>query len=59
MLVEPEDPRALADALLRLREMPAARRREMGLAARQRAAEFTIERQAEGIESAYREALER
>jgi glycosyltransferase involved in cell wall biosynthesis len=59
VLVEPDSPHALAEAILRLRESPAERRR-LGEAARRRVAEaFTLEHQAEGIDRAYRSALAR
>lgn len=59
LLVDPENGVALADAILALAEMPAERRREMGAAAHRRASEFSIERQAEGIDAVWREVLAR
>ena len=57
LLVEPEAPESLADAILRLRDAPAERHR-LGASARRRVAEaFTLEHQAEGIDRAYRAAL--
>jgi glycosyltransferase involved in cell wall biosynthesis len=57
VLVEPDSAHSLAEAILRLRESPAERRR-LGEAARRRVAEaFTLEHQAEGIDRAYRSAL--
>ncbi len=58
-LVEPESGAALADAIAAIAEMPAARRAEMGAAAHRRAAEFSIERQAQGLEAVYERVLER
>jgi glycosyltransferase involved in cell wall biosynthesis len=58
-LVQPEDPAALADAVIALSRLPAEERREMGLAAHRRASEFSIERQAEAIDTVYREVLSR
>jgi glycosyltransferase involved in cell wall biosynthesis len=57
LLVPPEDPAALAEAIVALAELPPGRRREMGLAAHRRAARFSIERQAAGIEAAYLGAI--
>jgi glycosyltransferase involved in cell wall biosynthesis len=59
LLVEPENPSALADAIVALAELPADRRRAMGIAARGRAGQFSIERQADGIDAAYRAAIAR
>jgi glycosyltransferase involved in cell wall biosynthesis len=59
LLVEPENPAALATAILAVAELPADRRREMGAAARARvAAEFDVERQARGIEAAWERGIE-
>jgi glycosyltransferase involved in cell wall biosynthesis len=59
LLVEPESPRALADAILELARCP-DRRMELGAAARRRFLErFTIPRQAEGLDGAYLAALDR
>jgi glycosyltransferase involved in cell wall biosynthesis len=52
-LVEPDDPRALADALLELARRPELRV-DLGRAARARVEEqFTLERQAAGLHEAY------
>jgi glycosyltransferase involved in cell wall biosynthesis len=59
VLVERENPAALADAVVGLAELPPERRREMGAAAHRRAREFSIERQAEAIDTVYREVLSR
>jgi glycosyltransferase involved in cell wall biosynthesis len=57
VLVRADDPRALAEALLALHRDP-ERRRAMGAAARARAeSEFSLERQAAGLESAYLRAI--
>jgi glycosyltransferase involved in cell wall biosynthesis len=59
ILVEADDPEALAAAILELHRNP-ERRREMGRAGRARVAErFSLERQAEGIHEAYLDALGR
>lgn len=59
ILVEADDPDALAAAILELHRNP-ERRREMGRAGRARVAErFSLERQAQGIHEAYLEALGR
>jgi glycosyltransferase involved in cell wall biosynthesis len=59
VLVEPEDPGALADAIAALAALGADQRRAMGAAARERVAEmFTLERQAEAMHEAYLAALE-
>jgi glycosyltransferase involved in cell wall biosynthesis len=58
-LVEPEDPAALASAIADLAALPASRRAELGAGARRRAKEFSIERQAEGLDAAYRAAVQR
>jgi glycosyltransferase involved in cell wall biosynthesis len=58
VLVSPEDPDALARAIVRLARAPYEQRAAMGAAARRRVKEhFTLERQAEGLESAYADAL--
>jgi glycosyltransferase involved in cell wall biosynthesis len=59
LLVERENPAALADAVVELAALPPERRREMGAAAHRRASEFSIERQAEAIDTVYREVLSR
>jgi glycosyltransferase involved in cell wall biosynthesis len=59
LLVEPEDPAALADALVELAGLAPERRREMGAAAHRRASEFSIQRQVEGIDAVYRGLLGR
>ncbi len=59
LLVGPESGRALADAIAAVAEMPAARRAEMGAAARRRAVQFSIERQAEALEAVYERVLGR
>ncbi len=57
VLVEPGDARALADAVLALHADP-DRRRAIGLAGRERALSlYSLERQARGIDSAYRAAM--
>lgn len=60
LLVAPEDPEALAAAMLSLREMPRAERQELGSNARARVANrFSLERQADGLAEAYRSVLAR
>lgn len=57
LLVSPDSPRAVADAILSLRDDPAMADAK-GARARARVAErFTIEQQAEGLAAAYQEAL--
>ncbi len=57
-LVDPEDPGALADAIVDLAGRPGEERRAMAAAARERvASRFTLERQAEAMEGAYLAAL--
>ena len=57
-LVRPDDPAALAAAIVEIAALPAGERAALGAAARQRVAtEFTLERQVEGIDAAYRAAL--
>jgi glycosyltransferase involved in cell wall biosynthesis len=57
-LVPPEDPAALAEAMLRLSRMGAEERAAMGAAGRRRVAEsFTVEKQAEALDGAYRDAI--
>jgi len=57
ILVDPESPQGLANAILELQRSPDSRRR-MGLAARRRMSDhFTVERQTEGIHDAYLAAL--
>ena len=59
-LVGPEDPGALAEAILELAARPVAEREALGEAARERVAtEFTIERQVEALDAAYRAAIAR
>ena len=59
ILTPPEDPRSLAEAVIRLRDDPALRA-GLGAAARRRVAEhFSLERQAEGIDRAYESAIAR
>jgi glycosyltransferase involved in cell wall biosynthesis len=58
MLIEPEDPRALADAIAWCAAQPLETRTRMGAAARGRVAEhFTLAHQAEAIDQIYRRAL--
>lgn len=58
ILVEPEDPGALADAIIDLAGRTADERRAMAAAARERvASRFTLERQAEAMAGAYLAAL--
>jgi glycosyltransferase involved in cell wall biosynthesis len=58
ILTPPEDPRALADAIVALHRDP-GRRSELGEAARRRAlTHFSLERQAAGLDEAYQAALE-
>ena len=57
ILVPPEDPKALAEAILELHRDP-ERRAALGRGARRRVLErFTLERQAAGLDEAYRAAL--
>jgi len=57
-LVDPGDPRALADAITRLAQRPREERARIGSAARRRVIEeFSIERQVEALDLAYRSAL--
>jgi glycosyltransferase involved in cell wall biosynthesis len=54
MLVPPEDPRALAEAIVELMQLPYEVRRSMGEKARARVEErFTLEHQADGLHRAY------
>jgi glycosyltransferase involved in cell wall biosynthesis len=58
ILVEPDDPDALADAIIRVAALGAAEREAMGNAARERVASmFNLERQAEEMHEAYLAAL--
>ena len=58
MLVAPDDPAALASAILKLVHEPRLRE-TMGAAARERVArEFSVERQAQGLHEGYLAALE-
>lgn len=58
LLIEPEDPRQLAETILRVSRMSAAERTALGAAARCRVAEnFTLEHQAEALHRAYLMAL--
>jgi glycosyltransferase involved in cell wall biosynthesis len=58
VLVEPEDPDALARAIVSLAGRDAAERRAMGEAARERVASlFNLERQADAMHEAYLAAL--
>jgi len=60
LLVEPEDPRALADGMVRLAGMEPDSRRAMGLTGRARVREaFTVEHQAKALAKAYVAALDR
>ena len=60
ILVEPDNPAALAGAIRSLAELDAAERREMGRAARERVAtRFNLERQADAMHQAYLSALRR
>jgi L-malate glycosyltransferase len=57
VLVEPDDPRSLADAILSL-HADAGRRRAIGAAGRERAlTQYSLERQAQGLDRAYRAAM--
>jgi glycosyltransferase involved in cell wall biosynthesis len=59
MLIEPESPRALADAIAWCAAQPLATRHQMGSAARARvAANFTLEHQAAAIDQVYRRTLD-
>jgi glycosyltransferase involved in cell wall biosynthesis len=57
ILVEPEDPDALAEAITTLATRSPDERRAMGEAARERASSFNLERQAEAMHEAYLAAL--
>jgi glycosyltransferase involved in cell wall biosynthesis len=58
LLVSPEDPEGLAEAMQELAAMPKGRRVALGDAGRERVASlFSPERQAAGIERAYRRAI--
>ena len=58
MLIEPENPRALADAIAWCAAQPLETRERMGIAARSRVAEhFTLAHQAGAIDQTYRRAL--
>jgi glycosyltransferase involved in cell wall biosynthesis len=58
ILVPPDDPNALAEAISRLAEMPPEARIAMGTAARRRVQEcFTLERQAAGLDAGYRATI--
>ncbi len=58
LLVEPDDPRALADAITWLAAQNAGVRERIGTVARERVAtNFTLERQAAAIDEAYRATL--
>jgi glycosyltransferase involved in cell wall biosynthesis len=60
MLIEPESPRALADAIAWCAAQPLATRERMGAAARARvSANFTLEHQSAAIDQIYRRALDR
>jgi glycosyltransferase involved in cell wall biosynthesis len=60
LLVPVDDPRGLAEAIRRLAAMSATERTRMGAAGRRRVADvFSVERQAEGLARAYRDALAR
>jgi len=57
-LVPPKDPEALAQAMLRLMELPKEKRQEMGEAARQHIlANFSLDRVVDKWEALYRELL--
>jgi glycosyltransferase involved in cell wall biosynthesis len=57
VLIPPEDPKALAEAILELHR-DSERRAKLGAAGRRRVLEsFTLERQAAGLDEAYRAAL--
>jgi glycosyltransferase involved in cell wall biosynthesis len=59
VLVEPEDPGALARAIRALADSDARERAAMGRAARERvASKFNLERQAEAMHEAYLAALD-
>lgn len=58
LLIEPDDPRALADAISWCAAQPAETRQRMGSAARDRVgAEFTLSHQADALDAAYRATL--
>lgn len=58
MLIEPEDPRALADAIAWCADQPVRTRELMGTAARERVGEnFTLAHQTEAIDQTYRLTL--
>lgn len=58
LVIEPEDPRALADAIAWCAAQPAETRQRLGSAARARVgASFTLEHQAEAMNAAYRATL--
>jgi len=58
MLIDPENPRALADAIAWCAAQPLATRKRMGVAARSRVAEhFTLAHQASAIDQTYRRTL--
>jgi glycosyltransferase involved in cell wall biosynthesis len=58
LLVEPDDPEALAQAMLSVAGKDLAEREAMGAAARERvASNFTLERQAEAMHEAYLTAI--
>jgi glycosyltransferase involved in cell wall biosynthesis len=58
LLIEPDDSRALADAIAWCADQPAETRRRMGTAARARVgAAFTLEHQATALDDAYRATL--
>jgi glycogen(starch) synthase len=60
LLVEPEDPGALADAIMALAARSQDDRRAMGAAARERVMQsYTLERQANAMHEAYLAALDR
>ena len=59
MLIEPESPLALADAIAWCAAQPLATRQQMGSAARARvAANFTLEHQAAALDQVYRRTLD-